>query len=298
MRGEKEVSRPLETNDFRATRIVLEPDDFAASDGKPDRPTDIVDQETWHGIVDLPDDVSIRTSNHQGTILKDLCRLQGSWTTHAIGDNQDLLFEVLLYTIDELDAVLFNLLHGYYRQAIGCLRNIIELVVFGTYCQMAQNAQAFEQWRSGQMEISFGGMCARLLSLAPIQSFNMYLRAAINDTLIDQRTGPQSGGWARRLYAELCEYSHSRPDATNVGMWASNGPIYVPGAFQLTASLYAETLTFCYILIKLAKPQLTLPEEIIEQFEGYKDDLQIAYFSYTHLFLGCSADNAPDMAHS
>ncbi len=70
------MAKPLDTADFRAIRMELEPDDFAVSDGKPDIPTNLVDKKTWHGIVDLPDDVSIRTSNHQGTILKNVYILE------------------------------------------------------------------------------------------------------------------------------------------------------------------------------------------------------------------------------
>ena len=281
------MAKSLDTADFRAIRMVLEPDDFAVSDGKPDIPTNLVDKQTWHGIVDLPDDVSIRTSNHQGTILKELYALQSIWTSHAIGDGQDLLFEVLLYTIDELDAVLFNALHGYYRQAIGCLRNIVELVLFGTHCQMAQDTIIFEQWKAGQYENSFGGTCTLLLQHAPVQALNTFLRSIVNDTIINRRNAPQSGGWARRLYAELCEYSHSHSNATNVGLWRSNGPIYVPRAFMITASLYAETLAFCYLLIKLAHPSLKLPEEVAEQLEGYKQEesMRVAYQAYRKLFL-------------
>jgi hypothetical protein len=278
--------KPLDTADFRAIRIVLEPDDFAVSDDKPDKPTDLVEKETWHGIVDLPDDVSIQTSNHQGAVLKELYTLQSTWTTHAIGDDQDLLFEVLLYTIDELDAALFNALHGYYRQAIGCLRNMVELVLLGTHCQMAQDTAIFEQWHAGQYENSFGGTCTLLLQHTPVQALNAFLRSTVNDTIINRRSAPQSGGWARRLYAELCEYSHSRPNATNVGLWRSNGPIYVPHAFMTTASLYAETLAFCYLLIKLAHPSLLLPKEVAEQLESYQQEesMGAAYQSYQRLF--------------
>ncbi len=284
------MAKPLDTADFRAIRIVLEPGDFAVSDGKPDIPTNLVDNETWHGIVDLPDDVSIRTSNHQGIILKELYALQSTWTDHAIGDEQDLLFEVLLYTIDELDAALFNALHGYYRQAIGCLRNIVELVLFGTHCQMAQDTIIFERWQAGQYENSFGGACALLLQDAPVQALNAFLRSTANDTIIDRRNAPQSGGWARRLYAELSEYSHSRPNATNVGLWQSNGPIYFPRAFMITASFYAETLAFCYLLIKLAHPSLILPEEVAEQLASYKQEesMRVAYQAYRMLFPGKS----------
>jgi hypothetical protein len=193
------MARPLDTADFRATRIVLEPADFAVSDGKPDLPTNLVDKETWHGIVDLPDDVSIRTSNHQGTILKELYGLQSTWTSHAIGDDQDLLLEVLLYTIDELDAALFNTLHGYYRQAIGCLRNMVELVLFGTHCQMAQDTAVFEQWQAGQYENSFGAACTLLLQHAPVQALNAFLRSTVNDTIIDRRNAPQSGGMGKTV---------------------------------------------------------------------------------------------------
>ena len=280
------MAKPLDTADFRAIRIVLEPDDFAVSDDKPDRPTNLVDKKTWHGIADLPDDVSIRTSNHQGTILKELYALQSTWTSHAIGEDQDILFEVLLYTIDELDAALFNALHGYYRQAIGCLRNMVELVLFGTHCQMAQDTTLFEQWLAGQYENSFGGTCTLLLQYAPVQALNAFLRSTVNDAIIDRRNAPQSGGWARRLYAELCGYSHSRPNATNVGLWRSNGPIYVPRAFMITASLYAETLAFCYLLIKLVRPSLTLPKAVEEQLASYKQEesMGLAYQAYQRLF--------------
>ncbi len=280
------MPKPLETDDFRVVRIVLEPDDFAVSSSKPDVPTDPIDAETWHGIVDLPDDVSIRTSNHQGAILKELYVLQSTWTHHAIGDEQNMLFEVLLYSIDELDAALFNALHGFYRQSIGCLRNLIELVMLGVYCQLAQDVACYVQWQAGQHENSFGECCTRLLKLVPVEELNRFLRSAVGDTLLDRKNTPQSGGWARRLYAELCEYSHSRPNATNVGLWHSNGPIYVPKAFMITASLYVETLAFCYLLIKIARPSLTLPEVVEEQLASYKkeESMQVASLSYQQLF--------------
>jgi hypothetical protein len=46
--------RKLAASDFRAHRMMLEPDDFADTDGKPERPpTDLVDPEVWHGIRDI-----------------------------------------------------------------------------------------------------------------------------------------------------------------------------------------------------------------------------------------------------
>lgn len=61
------MARKLPAKDFRARRWVLEPKDFALTDGKPDpAPTDLVDREVWHSIMDLADDVAIRTT---GSVL-------------------------------------------------------------------------------------------------------------------------------------------------------------------------------------------------------------------------------------
>src|SRR5208283_3299862 len=61
------MPKPLPSSDFRAIRIVLERDDFAYAPGPELPPSDLVDENTWRGITTLPDDVSIRASNHYGT---------------------------------------------------------------------------------------------------------------------------------------------------------------------------------------------------------------------------------------
>ena len=65
------MPKPLPLSDFRAVRIILENDDFALVPENPDRPPlDLVGKETWNGIVTLPDDVSFRTSNDYGRVLR------------------------------------------------------------------------------------------------------------------------------------------------------------------------------------------------------------------------------------
>jgi hypothetical protein len=56
---------------------------------------------------------------------------------------------------------------------------------------------------------------------------------------------------------------------------------------MITASLYAETLAFCYLLIKLVRPGLTLPKEVEEQLASYEQEesMGVAYHSYQRLFL-------------
>jgi len=41
-------------DDFRAIRVVLEPNDFALAPDTEPPPSDLIDEETWHGIVDVP----------------------------------------------------------------------------------------------------------------------------------------------------------------------------------------------------------------------------------------------------
>lgn len=64
------MTKELSQSDFRAVRIVLEPEDFALGADEPDPPpSDLIAEKTWHGIMDLPDDVAIRTSDHNGKLL-------------------------------------------------------------------------------------------------------------------------------------------------------------------------------------------------------------------------------------
>jgi hypothetical protein len=46
------LTKNMDLADFRAVRRVLEPDDFALTDGKPDPPpTDLIDRESWEHIM-------------------------------------------------------------------------------------------------------------------------------------------------------------------------------------------------------------------------------------------------------
>jgi hypothetical protein len=138
------MTKPLPLDDFRAVRIILEPDDFALSFGKEPPPSDLIDKETWQGITILPDDVSIRTSNHHGNLLKILYSLWGAWI-EAVGENQDFLYDTILDAADEFQATTFNSLAGYYRQAIGCLRSALELITIGAYCQICGEAAKYKK---------------------------------------------------------------------------------------------------------------------------------------------------------
>ncbi|MCL5998334.1 MAG: hypothetical protein M1546_20125 [Chloroflexi bacterium] len=282
------MPKPLPLDDFRAVRIILEPDDFALSSGEEPPPWDLVDEKTWHGITVLPDDVSIRTSNHHGSLLKTLYDLWGAWI-EAVGCDQDPLYDTILDAADEFQAVTFNALHGYYRQAFGCLRNALEQVIIGTYCQICCRVADFAQWRAGQAEISFGQACDGLAGASPIQPCNAHIQITLGDSIFNQRTKTSPGGWARRLYSELSDYSHTRPGFTNADMWASNGPIYVREAFVSTAKMYLQTSALCFILVRLGRPSFSLPQDALQAFGSAGMPLvKIVPVAYEYLFLNKS----------
>ena len=282
------MSKPLPTDDFRAVRIVLEPEDFALTDGVPDVPDDLVDQETWNGIMVLPDDVAIRTSNHKGGWLKELYHQQALWTEYAVGDsgNVDILFEAMLYTMDEIDAATFLNLHGFYRQSIGCLRNTLEIVTVGTYLQIYNLSEDLKLWSEGKKKIPFGTACDHLNNAKSIRKLQGHLRTEQGDSFFETINKAPKAGWVRRLYDMLCSYAHSQPDMTNVSMWNSNGPIYVPRAFHQATNLFIDTVMTGYMLVKLARPSCDLPKDIKTWFESFKEaeEDRTMYEAYRYLF--------------
>jgi hypothetical protein len=113
----------LPLTDFRAVRSKLEPDDFAVSKGPDAPPSDLVHPKVWHGIVHLPEDVSIRISHHNGARLQLLYQLRGDWI-EAAGepDSPGEMFGRLLEATDCFQGATFNFLHGFYRTALAELR--------------------------------------------------------------------------------------------------------------------------------------------------------------------------------
>lgn len=281
------MPRLLDTNDFRAIRRKLEPQDFAIHSGEADPPaSDLIEESVWHSIMTLPSDVSIRTTDYRGSFIEQLYKLVEADV--AIGDEDEIYYYIYIDANDEFETVVFNSLHGYYRQAIGALRNTLELTVIGTCLQITQDTNRYNDWRAGNIEVRFGDSCSQLSSNASIQPLESHLEAILaGDCIFKQKDRSQNypGGWARRLYSELCEYAHSRPGFTNVSMWQSNGPIYVPEAFQVTVEMFLQTRALCYILTKLCRPTFTLPEYASELFELEENSWRkMAHHAHSYLF--------------
>jgi hypothetical protein len=120
------MSKKLPLKDFRAVRSKLEPHEFAISEGQDVPPSDLVDPAVWHGIMHLPEDVSIRISDHNGLRLRLMYQFWGDWV-EAIGDpnNPDEIFNCLLEAADCFQGTTFNFLHGFHRTALAELRTAL-----------------------------------------------------------------------------------------------------------------------------------------------------------------------------
>jgi len=94
-------------------------------------PTDLIAEDVWNGIVHLPDDAALTTSNHHGSQLATLHNLWGDWI-RAQGYNHEELSEATLDATDCFQSSTFDALHGYYRSALSNLRSALELVAIGT----------------------------------------------------------------------------------------------------------------------------------------------------------------------
>jgi hypothetical protein len=105
--GSHMVSR-LNPEDFRAYRLILDPDDFAIGDDEPNSaPTDLISQHVWEAITTLPGDVAIRTANHQGTRIAILHDLHVGWL--GVMPEPGILSDAMLEVGDDFDAAMFNL---------------------------------------------------------------------------------------------------------------------------------------------------------------------------------------------
>lgn len=261
------MSKHLPLEDFRARRRVLTKEDFAYP-GDEVSPQDLIDQYTWEVLTTLPTDVAVQTSDHNGTRLKRLCFLWSLWLNAIDAPKNgetyenDMTFAPMLTASEEFEAATFNALHGFYRQSIGCARNALELVTVGSACQTLKLHGRFKAWQDGCDEW-FGAACDLLIGAESLRELRRLLADTLHDSLFDQGTRDACGGWVgrgwiRRLYNQLSDYAHSRPGFSSGDLWRSNGPVYDSAAFHRCFDTQIETFAACYLLTKIAKPELRI----------------------------------------
>jgi hypothetical protein len=254
------------SGDFRTVRALLPDEVFLLPNGPRPGPRDLVAEDVWNGIVCLPDDVAITTSNHHGSQLAALYSLRGGWL-HAIGDDHDELFTSMLDAADCFQTSTFDSLHGYYRSALANLRSAVELVAIGTLGNRSPTDADYVRWKKQNV----GSL--------PFATAIRKLRGATKGSVSALAFEPN--GWLEALYDKLCAYAHSRPDSSDGGMWSSNGPVYVRSAANLVFELQVSTYGACCVLTKVGRPAFVLPKDCEFLFETpgllWSDDTAAAH---------------------
>jgi hypothetical protein len=98
---------PLAADDFRRERALLAPHLFADPGSGDEPPTELVSQDRWEHVIDLPTDVLLRTTSHEGRVFDDLADLSTLWTfiTPMEEHQAPFLFEAALLAGEEFDAL-------------------------------------------------------------------------------------------------------------------------------------------------------------------------------------------------
>lgn len=246
--------KKLPLADFRAVRYKLDPDDFALSEGPDPAPTNLIDERTWSHLTHLPDDVAIRTSDHNGHRLKLLHGLWSAWVT-AIGDDPerpDELYGCMLDAADAFQCANFLFLHGFYRAAIAELRVALELVMIGTYGNLKPDDPLYLAWKTGGSELGFTSIRKRVHGM---------LRSDRCKWLLANEEFPD------KTFRQLCDFTHARPGSSDGALWRSNGPVYVHEALMLTFFATLSVYAICYLLVRIARPSFALAPESRILFE-------------------------------
>jgi len=262
------MPKPIPSDDFRALRHVFTDDEISMYYcGEEWPPINRVEPIVWAEITLCPDDVSYRTGDRHGPLLKELVGLISMWCD--ITPEKCPLFDALVDAIEEFKATAFNCLHGYYRPAIGCLRLALEYTAIGAYLKLCAREEEVTAWREGTSKASetgFGFACDKLRSRPRAKGLDSYLRVQHGDDLLSQQYNQPNepefkpGGWARRLHAELCHYSHAQLPYGPTTLTLVDGPMYTYQSLELAAGLLLETSAIGCLLVQIASPGMHLPE--------------------------------------
>jgi hypothetical protein len=261
---------PLPEGDFRCVRSYLAPHVFAswrvADPGEPDVlpfPTDAISKEDWDGFMTLPTDVVLKTTSYQGSWAGRVHQIASDWTWASPMDPESAPFMhgPSITALEEFDAVVFNAVHEYFRQALGCLRNVLETMTAAAAMAVTNNITKFDAWQNGADEI-------------PMREARPLLRDSSEGRRMDVAVAPgsifgnDSTHWIKRRYAELCAYTHGAPGKNNVDFWQSNGPIFVPEALPIVEAELRETLALSYLLLKIGWSNYTPTDAVRSLLSG------------------------------
>lgn len=250
------MTKNMDLSDFRAIRRVLEADDFALTDGKPDPPpTDLIDRDSWEHIMTLPGHVAITTTSYQGSRISLMNDLASEWVFSM--PLKGITGEAMGVISDNLASSIFNTVHGHYKTALTVLRAALETSVFAARCALAGDRARWERWNGGA-EFKFGNACEEITQLSAVQAREDELVDQVGVGIFKGSTSRMHDAWARNLYSRLCRYSHARGDTTDVSIWRSNGPIYSAEGLRACYETFLETYALMLLLAKWGQGRMGL----------------------------------------
>ncbi|HKB59869.1 MAG TPA: hypothetical protein VKC56_07450 [Gallionellaceae bacterium] len=283
----------LDLGDFRARRSVLDPADFALGSDAPEAaPTGLISEKVWREIMTLPDDVLIRTTGHDGRWIELLYRLRSNWL--GCMPKQGILFEAMLDVLEDLDAALFSLMHGYYRQSITACRDALELMTFACMCDLYGEAHRWTDWQAGKENFSFRDNCVRIARHETMRSLETIAQHTYGSEVsllpADYEADAAQNAWITNLHGRLCEYAH--PRGTNGKLWSSNGPVYSTEGMAVCCDAYLECFSALMLLARIAGEGLKIPDDAgflydpqtIEQYMPAEFHALCTYYGNTLLY--------------
>lgn len=254
--ADEEDRVPLPVDDFRKERTFLAPHLFADPGSGHEPPIEMVSQRRWEGVIDLPTDVLLRTTSHEGRTFDELAGLSSLWTFMMPMEEHHApyLFEATLLANEEFDALTFIGPHGYYRQAFSCLRNALEVLTVGAGLAVTVNQTLLDRWRNGGA-VPFGNACDWLAASA----LGQHVDRSAAPGAIFRRKDPTA--WITRLYERLCGYAHSKAGYNNIDLWESNGPVHVWGVLDRLVDETRETMALGLVLLRIGWSAIEVTDE-------------------------------------
>jgi hypothetical protein len=238
---------PISVGRFRTKRQYLADHCFALVSGGREPPNDVVPRETWEGIMDLPTDVLLRTTDYLGKMVDDMHDQWVGWTFAMPSEpkHSAFMFEPALDASDEFQAAPFAAMHGWYRQATAGLRNALEAMTVAAAFAVRNDTARYAEWRGGTHEPKFGNAVELLGIDERLAAF-------------DSQAGPpglfgrKPDGVMQETYNKLCRYAHSRVGHTNYDIWQSNGPVFIGRGFTQFWTDFCDTIALSYVLLRIS----------------------------------------------
>jgi len=249
--------RPITEGTYRERRSYLADHVFLTVPGGAQPPTDLLGEESWASLTDLPTDVLLRATDYLGSMIDDMLIQAHAWLL-ALPTNPataPFVLDAHLDAHDEFQAAPFLAAHGFYRQATAALRNALEVMTHAARFAVRNDQAGYRAWRNGSSDPKFGNSSDLIGGNAAVAKVD----AALGRPGI---FGAKPPGVLRELYRDVCRYAHSQPGYTNADIWQSNGPVFIGGAFTQFWLDFCDVLLATYVLLKIAYPSLTLPDVV------------------------------------